>query len=96
MEPDCLGWRSCAVPEGLPRIRPHGFALTRIRGGGGVGILFPDRLHGKPHLKGMTPMETEIYGDERDYEIGGAFYEGRLYVIDDDEDVDFDEVPDED
>lgn len=41
-------------------------------------------------------METEIYGDERDYEPGGAFYEGRLYVIDDDEDVDFDEVHDDD
>jgi len=41
-------------------------------------------------------METEIYGDERDYEIGGAFYEGRLYVIEDDEDVDFAEAPDED
>ena len=75
MEPDCPGWRSCVTAEGLTRIHPHGFALTRIRGGGGPGILFPDRLHGKPHLKGMTLMETEIYGDE---------------------DVEFDDAPEDD
>jgi len=96
MEPDCPGWRSCVVPEGLPRIRPHGFALTRIRGGGGVGILFPDRLHGKPHLKGMTLMETEIYGDERDFEPGGIYYDGPMYAIDDEEDVEFDDTSDDD
>lgn len=39
-------------------------------------------------------METEIYGDERDFEIGGAFYDGPMYAID--EDGEFDDAPEDD
>lgn len=41
-------------------------------------------------------METEIYGDERDFEPGGIYYDGPMYAIDDEEDVEFDDTSDDD
>lgn len=40
-------------------------------------------------------METEIYGDERDFELGGIYYNGPTYVSED-EDDEFDDGPDYD
>lgn len=40
-------------------------------------------------------MEAEIFGDERDYEIGGIYYNGPMYVIDeDDHDSNYDDCDD--
>jgi len=40
-------------------------------------------------------MDAEIFSDERDFEPGGIYYDGPMYVIDD-EDDEFDDVPEDD
>lgn len=40
-------------------------------------------------------METEFYGDERDYELGGIYYDGPMYLSEVDEE-EFDDAPDYD
>jgi|JI10StandDraft_1071094.scaffolds.fasta_scaffold1192259_2 hypothetical protein len=36
-------------------------------------------------------MEIELYGDERDYEPGGIYYDGPMEVLDDDEEEGYDD-----